>query len=642
MPTALCTPHHATLHHVSQVLKLAFQRFIPLFASYERFFFASLLCASHFSLDISFLAVYILPETACQALFQGSLMYTKQISAKHRVVTPKGAANLRIHLVGPHPILQHFLGQMTLPRIIRSCLGTPREGILDHAQTISILIQNIILSPAPLYRIAEWAEPIDPAALGLSEVEKKSINDDRIARSLDALASTRARSLFFRLALHIIKEFELDTKRIHHDTTTVTFHGQYKGSYKEPRITHGINKDHRPDLKQLVFGLNVTADGAVPISHEIYSGNRTDDTVHRSNVDRLRQILGREDFIYVADSKLCTRKNLQHVTLYGGQFVTVLPRTRAEDKGFRKLLRQGGPVRWRRTLVLTNKRRKSDPPNVYYTTAQGPDQTSEGYRIIWYRSSQKMQLDAQTRETALQKAKAELFDLNARLNRRQLRTRAAISKKVKSILAKHNCQGFLKVTIASQVQVRIKRLRRGRPAEGDPVQEIRRKIFHLRVQRDKDALRAESRTDGVFAQVTNLQPRHASKKQVLLIYKYQPYIEKRHALLKSELEVAPIYLKKPHRAVALVDATFLAITLDALIERTVRQAMQGVGIDTLPILPEGRPTKTPTTARLLEVFSDVSWYEFQRGGETVTFPIALSPLQKQLLRLLDMDPSAYA
>jgi transposase len=245
------------------------------------------------------------------------------------------------------------------------------------------LIQNIILSPAPLYRIAQWARPIDPPGLGLSETEKESINDDRIARSLDELASPRARSLFFRLALHIIRQFELDTYRIHNDTTTVTFYGNYKGSYRDPQITHGINKDHRADLKQLVFGLNATADGAVPISHELYSGNRTDDTIHRNNVDRLRQILGREDFIYVADSKLCTRKNLRHVASYGGKFVTVLPRTRAEDRHFRRLLREGVSVRWRRVLVLENNRRKADPPDVYYTTADGPDRSSEGSRIIW-------------------------------------------------------------------------------------------------------------------------------------------------------------------------------------------------------------------------------------------------------------------
>ena len=133
-----------------------------------------------------------------------------------------------------------------------------------------------------------------------------------------------------------------------------------------------------------------------------------------------------------------------------------------------------------------------------------------------------------------------------------------------------------------------------------------------------------------------------TKKEVLRIYKYQPYIEKRHAMFKSELEVAPVYLKKPTRAVGLIHAVFLAMTLDALIERTLRMGMIQHDVQTLPILPEGRASKTPTTARLLETFSDVCWYEFERGGETVTFPIELSPLQKQLLTLLGIDPSAYA
>jgi hypothetical protein len=106
--------------------------------------------------------------------------------------------------------------------------------------------------------------------------------------------------------------------------------------------------------------------------------------------------------------------------------------------------------------------------------------------------------------------------------------------------------------------------------------------------------------------------------------------------------VAPVYIKKPLRAVGLIHAVFLAMTLDALIERAVRAGMVRHGIDSLPILPEGRATRTPTTARILEMFSDVCWYEFERGGETVTFPIQLSSLQEQILRLLDIDPAAYA
>jgi len=567
-------------------------------------------------------------------------MYTRQLGGRRAVKTRAGSASLAVHLVGAHPIIRHFLSRLNFWEITSGCLAAVRAIAPDHAQTLSALVQNLLLSPAPLYRIAEWAQPVSPDALGFSLDEKRSLNDDRVARTLDALVSPGARSLFFRLALRAIKEFELDTARVHQDTTTVTFHGEYRTSHQAPRITHGHNKDHRPDLKQLVFGVSVTADGAVPIAHEVYSGNRTDDTIHRSHVDHLRTLLARDDFIYVADSKLCTEKNLKHIVDYGGRFVTVLPRTRAEDKRFREALRGGDPARWRTFLELPNQRRGAGFLDRYATTTRGPQQTKEGYRLVWCRSAQKATLDAQVRNAALQKAETELVDLNARLNQRQLRSRQSIANRVKDVLRRHGCGLFLDVSIRSRTSVELRRLRRGRPKKGDPVRQLRKQTFYLDVQRNKDALRAEARVDGVFALVTNVK--EMPKKEVLLTYKYQPYVEKRHALLKSELEVAPVYIKKPHRAAGLIHAAFIAMMVDALIERTLREAMVEHGIESLPILPEGRATKTPTTARLLEQFSDVAWYEVNHAGENVVFPLELTPLQRKLLRLLGMTPAAYA
>ncbi|MFQ5829975.1 MAG: hypothetical protein ACE5JD_12590 [Candidatus Methylomirabilia bacterium] len=54
--------------------------------------------------------------------------------------------------------------------------------------------------------------------------------------------------------------------------------------------------------------------------------------------------------------------------------------------------------------------------------------------------------------------------------------------------------------------------------------------------------------------------------------------------------------------------------LDALIKRRLRAAMRAAGLDELPILPQGRPAKTPTTPRLLEALGDITWHEFERGG----------------------------
>lgn len=511
---------------------------------------------------------------------------------------------------------------------------------MHFSQAVSVLIHNLILSPGPLYRLGEWVEAVEAHTMGLTDSQKKVINDDRVARALDAVASERGRSIFFRLALRLIKQFNLATDRIHHDTTTVTFSGAYASSVTTPRITLGHNKDHRPDLKQLVFGLNITADGAVPLLHSVYSGNKTDDSVHLSNVESLRQILGKDDFIYVADCKLCTAQNMSAIDGHGGKFVTVLPRSRMEDRQFRKNLRDR-PARWKTILTVPNKRTKSGPPDIY-ASCSGPSDTKEGYRLIWIRSSQKAAQDATSREERIRRAELALRDLTPRLNSRNLKTRSQIRKKVNAILKENRVQQWLQVTLHQYDEVRTKYLRRGRPSPDSPVRSLTVKRLRIKVKRNIEALKKEARTDGVFPLVTNLtKGKRFGKKAVLLIYKYQPYIEKRFSQLKTEHEVAPVYLKKPRRVAGLIHVYFIVLAATALIERQVRQGMVRAGIEELPILPEGRMTKTPTAARILEAFSDVKWYEFEGADESVMFPVELSPIQRNLLRLLEVPQAAY-
>jgi transposase len=533
--------------------------------------------------------------------------------------TPSGAS-LHRHLLGPHPIIRHYLERMSFRGIIRGSLGAGLQQSLDHAEVLSVLIHNILVSRGPMYRIRQWARRIEPEALGLTASQVSHLNDDRIARSLDALASERGRNVFFRLALRIIKDFEIHTSRVHFDTTTVTFFGQYSTSRADPRITYGVNKDHRPDLKQLLFGLNISSDGAVPLLHHVFSGNRTDDSVHVRNVDLLRSLLGTGEFIYVADSKLCTTKNLEHVSSYGGQFVTVMPRTRKEDRQFRQQLREGEPpVRWRKCHEIPNSRRRTDPPDVYFTTKVGPQKSAEGYRIVWVRSSQKAELDCQARAGRLRKAELELKEIAEKVGTRSLKTAKAVKQKVAKVLSTYKVADFLEARIVPFTEIEYRYLRKGRPRPGDP----KRKIRHRRLGLD----------------VTNLE--RGSKKEILEIYKYQPYVEKRFALTKSEYGIAPIFLKKPIRVVGLIHLYFIAIMLSALLERQLRTAMTAAGIPDLPILPEHRTTRTPTTPRILENFSDVSWHEFREGDRVVTFPVEVNEIQKQLLSLSGVPSSLY-
>ena len=68
---------------------------------------------------------------------------------------------------------------------------------------------------------------------------------------------------------------------------------------KALRITHGHNKDHRPDLKQLLFSLTLSADGAVPVHYRAVDGNTTDDKTHIMTWEALRELAGGPDFLPV-------------------------------------------------------------------------------------------------------------------------------------------------------------------------------------------------------------------------------------------------------------------------------------------------------------------------------------------------------
>ncbi len=554
--------------------------------------------------------------------------------------TASGAATLRRRYYGPLPIIQHYLRRMNLAGIVEQCLGcgcreADMQG-LTHAQVTAILVHNCIVSALPLYRISEWASCIEPAAMGITSQQGAAINDDRIARTLNAIGSGRARSLFFRPALRVVKDFSIRAERFHFDTTSVTLRGEYQTSREQPRITHGHNKDGRPDLKQLVFGLAICADGAVALHHNVWSGNRADDTVHGDTVDALRKLVGRNEFIYVADSKLASDKNLALIDQGGGKFVSVYPANRKEVKQFIQQLYNGASVTWHPIA-----HDKTDKQQRYWSCSSTQEHTAQGYRIVWVRSSHKRHNDQPYREQAMQKATAALQQL--RLNRAYLKTRAQIAKAVSAIIAKHKVNSFLSVEIPHRFETKSPPTRRRHiKRRNEPSHKDQPCRYYLRIAPNTTALQQQKNVDGVFPLVTNLDTHQYGAAEVLSIYKYQPYVEKKFALLKSELCVCPLFLKKPRRVAAMLHVYFIALVLASLIERTLRAAMKRQGIDHMELLPEQRFTKNPTCPRVLEAFTDLCAYEVKPHNQPmINFPLQLSERQKHLLQLLEVPESNY-
>jgi transposase len=541
------------------------------------------------------------------------------------------------------PILDRFLRRLRLEEFLRGHLPPEdRRARIPIATALLVLLKNLLISREPLYGVGEWAARHAPERLGLTPAQLPALNDDRIGRCRDRLFDANIPSLALTVVGHAVREFQVALDELHNDSTTVTFHGDYESADRERTlrgrlrlaVTHGHNKDHRPDLKQLLYILTVTRDGAVPVQFRVASGNATDDRSHRGTWDLLCQLTGRRDFLYVADCKLATAENMAHLHQHGGRFLTVLPRTRGEDAAFRAAVREGR-AHWR----ALHERRDDDGAVVDRYELHEPEATTaEGYRLLWYHSARKAELDALARHERLERVSTALAELRAKLTspRTRYRDRAKVAQAVDAILREGEAEGLIAVAVAERTTETYRQERRGRP--GPDTRYVRRQAtrFDLSWRLDHDRLAGEARCDGVFPLVTNVTTMSAL--ELLLAYKQQPMIEKRFGQLKTDFVVAPVFLKEVSRVQALLCVYFFVLLVESLLERELRRAMERSGVESLPLYPEGRACRRPTAQRVIDLFEDVQRHELMTGrGPAEVFITELTRLQRRVLRLLGMS-----
>jgi len=551
----------------------------------------------------------------------------------------KKDSSLTKFVLGAHPIIEHFIEILRIREIISTYVPSDKRMKLDDDKILTLLIHNILTTPYALYEMQDWLKPLDAEKVGLRAEETQYIQDDRIGRGLAKFYRSRHKDVFFRLALRSIKIFQLDCSRIHQDTTSVTFAGKYPGWSAKELLSYGKNKDHRPDLKQLVLGLSVTADGAVPIAHQIYDGNQTDDRLHPANHRALQKLLQRVDFIYVADCKLATEENLRKISAWHGLFVSVMPRTWKADEQFRKRVRQG-EIQWKHILSRKNNRQPDSKLDRYYV-AEGDYKTSHGYRLHWIRSTQKAEQDVETRNRRIHRALDELRKIEPKLNTYNLKRRKQIAQRINSILKNEQCQTLIKYEIHATREYKRTYQKKGRPTKETPRKITWKHVYSISFGIDKEAVSNQAKTDGVFPLITNLDTETHTAKKVLEIYKFQPFLEKRYSQIKTYQEIAPVYLKNAERVVAFLHMHVMALIVAALIERKIRLAMRQKGISSLPIYPENRPCKSPTIFDIVRLFRNVERYEVTAGDDRIIFPAELTKTQKQVLELLDVPLAAY-
>ena len=554
---------------------------------------------------------------------------------------------LKSSTIGALPIIDRMLKRIRLEEFFQAYLPRQdRRTKVPVARGLLLLLKNILISRDPIYGLGDWAAGYAPDLLGLSPQQVLALNDDRVGRCLDKLFACDHGSLALAVTTHVVREFDVKLDQLHNDSTTVTFFGAYTEAAEEKfqrgrrtlAITFGHNKDHRPDLKQLLYVLTVARDGGVPIYFTAASGNVTDDKTHRATWDLLCRLTGRRDFLYVADSKLATKENMGHIAGNQGRFISVLPRTRKEDAAFRQQLLDG-QVTWRHLYDKTDHQGELVDR---LSASEQPATTAEGYRLLWFHSTRKAELDIARRSHQLDRALGQLAELREKLHspRTRYREKAKIEKAAGEILASCGVEGRIVVDIQERTLEKYRQEKPGRP--GKNTRYVKREAIRFDIEYEIDVVKvAEARlTDGIFPLVTNVE--EFSEREVLDAYKKQPLVEKRFEQLKTDFKVAPVYLKEVRRIQALLCVYFFVLLVEALLEREMRRAMQRDGIESLPMYPEGRPCRRPTARRLIDLFGNVQRHTLTANKHPDTvFVTDLSSLQRKILKLFRLPATTY-
>jgi transposase len=317
----------------------------------------------------------------------------------------------------------------------------------------------------------------------------------------------------------------------------------------------------------------------------------------------------------------------------------VLPRTRREDKQFRKRVTESSDsIHWEDLYEVVD-----DEGEVVdrFRVAAEPFRTSDGFRLVWLFSQRKKDQDELTRVRQIEQIRQELNKLRERLQspKTRFRTRPKVQEAVEKILSESHAGRTVDVQIKEEQRESFTQASPGRP--GPETQYIKKVVtrYDLTIDLDLGQLADAMATDGIFPLMTNAD--EMSAEEILRAYKRQPLVEKRFSQFKNDFVVAPVYLKEVSRIQALLCVYFFVLVAQTLLERELRQAMEREKIDDLPLYPEGRPCVAPTTHRVIDLFEPIQRHELTRGRSTETFVTKLSRVHRKVIKLLHLKAERY-
>jgi hypothetical protein len=291
------------------------------------------------------------------------------------------------------------------------------------------------------------------------------------------------------------------------DTTSLYFEGEGGESLGE----RGFNKDHRPDLRQMVVGLAVDVQGR-PLCCEFWPGNTADVTTLKPLIERLRQRFRLREITVVADRGMVSQATLEafESSVPPVHYIVGVRMRRQKEVSLTVLGHRG---RWQESVP--ERKKPTDPAPLKFKEVW-----VDTRRYVVCLNEEERRKDAHDREAIV----AHL--------RQQLR------QGDKSLVGNKGYRRYLKVE-----------------GEGH---------FHI----DEDQLKAEARYDGLWVLRTNTV---LEADTVAHVYKNLWMVEDLFRTAKSILDTRPIYHKCDETIRGHVFCSFLALVLKCELESRLRQ-----------------------------------------------------------------------
>jgi transposase len=448
-------------------------------------------------------------------------------------------AQLRRHL-GALPVLYGLLEVLQVREIInRHC---PTAAEVDHGTVAMMLILNRLVAPRPLYRVADWlARTVLVYQLGVSA---KKFNDDRLGRTLDAI-SEHSRDIWQDIVHRALVQGGVDLSVVFYDLTAFVVHGEYTGS---EHVDFGFAHNTPMNKRKFKTGLDVSADGNIPLEYALWAGRTADLATVQENMERLCRFLKSHGWSVQETIIIGDRANLNDelAIAYDDRGLRYLAGLQPHKKAHREL-RVAYPDQQFRALPLNDQRgRKGYWGRPCQVTFEHDSRqvTHKGLVIL---SGPMRSALRKGRATKLRALRQALQQVQSKIGKPWYRTVGSVQKRANTVLKNSPVGKFMCAEAYTDERGRIR----------------------LRWWIDRHALLLAMQKDGRYLLVTN--DWSLSPQRMFDLYREKDGVEKGFRISKSDLKVSPIYLHKDTRIEGMLLVNMLALLTYSLLERQAHQ-----------------------------------------------------------------------